>query len=580
MKKTTASGSSLRKLIQMSWCYRELTFSIVLISTTLSIITAYRPKLIQRTIDEPILEKNLPFLLELISWIGLLVFLEGLFQFILNYFSNVLAQRIINKLRTNLFNRLLNFKTAFFNKTPVGLLITRVISDIETVAGVFSDGLLLLFGDVLKILLIIGMMFKIHTQLTMIILLILPNMYWITRYFQRALRRTFREERLQNAYLNSFSQERILGMMTVQLFNREKTEYKTFRNINYQLMQAYFKTIVYFSMFFPIVELLSSISLCALIGYGAFRAINVGDVSSGEIIAFIFFIYLIFRPMNQMSDRFNTMQSGLAGADRIFDLLDQKSESPDKGKLQPENLKGHIIFKNVDFSYNQGEKVLKSLSLEILPGEKIAVVGATGAGKSTLVQLLARFYDPDSGFISIDGYRIEEIALKNLRQHVRVMTQDPFLFNDTIRNNLSLGKPIELSEIREKARIIGIDNFIESLPLQYDQTVKERGKLFSTGQRQLLAFLRAQLHPYSILILDEATASMDSHTENLMYKAIENLTYKKTSIIIAHRLSTVQKMDKIIVIDNGKLIEQGTHSDLLLKKGYYSRLYHAQITKK
>lgn len=580
MKKAAANNSSLRKLIQMSWRHRGLTLSILFISIGLSIVTAYRPKLIQQAIDEPISEKNLPFLLHLILWIGLLLFLEGLFQFVLNYFSNVLAQKVISELRVKLFNRLLSFKTSFFNKTPVGLLMTRVVSDIETVAGVFSDGLLLLFGDLLKILLIIGMMFNIDAQLAIISLLIIPNMYWITRYFQRSLRRTFREERLQNAHLNSFSQERISGMMIVQLFNREKLEYKTFKAINYRLMQAYFKTIFYFSIFFPIVELLSSISISALIGYGAFRAVNRGDVSSGEIVAFIFFIYMLFRPMNQMSDRFNTMQGGLAGADRIFDLLNQKFETPDKGKLQPIKLKGHILFEDVHFSYTPGERVLKGLSLEILPGEKVAIVGVTGAGKSTLVQLLARFYDVDSGRISIDGHPIEDIALKNLRSHVRVMTQEPFLFNDTIRKNVSMGKPIDLKKIREKARITGIDDFTKSLPLGYNQNVEERGRLFSVGQRQLLAFLRAQLHSYSILILDEATASTDSYTEDLMYKAMKYLTRKKTSIVIAHRLSTLKKMDKILVINKGLLIEQGNHHDLLLKKGYYWKMYHSQDLKK
>ncbi|WP_103327304.1 ABC transporter ATP-binding protein [Bacteroidetes bacterium endosymbiont of Geopemphigus sp.] len=580
MKKAAENSSSLRKLIHMSWRYRGLTLSILLISIALSIATAYRPKLIQQAIDEPISEKNFPFLLHLILWIGLLLFLEGLFQFVLNYFSNVLAQKVISELRVKLFNRLLSFKLDFFNKTPVGLLITRVVSDIETIAGVFSDGILLLFGDLFKILLIIGMMFNIDAQLAIISLLILPNMYWITRYFQRSLRNTFREERLQNAHLNSFSQERISGMMIVQLFNREKLEYKTFERINYQLMQAYFKTIFYFSIFFPIVELLSSVSVSALIGYGAFRAINTADVSSGEIVAFIFFIYMLFRPMNQMSDRFNTMQGGLAGADRIFDLLNQKFETPDEGKLQPIKLKGHILFENVHFSYTPEERVLKGLSLEILPGENVAIVGSTGAGKSTLVQLLARFYDIESGCISIDGHPIKDIALKNLRNHVRVMTQEPFLFNDTIRKNVSMGKSIDLKKIREKARIIGIDNIIMSLPLGYNQNVEERGRLFSIGQRQLLTFLRAQLHPHSILILDEATASTDSYTEDLMYKAMKNLTHKKTSIVIAHRLSTVKKMDKILVINKGILIEQGNHNDLLLKKGYYWKMYNSQISKK
>lgn len=575
---TSFDYNGLKRVIGIGMQSKGLFFTVIFIAFMSSAVSIYRPYLTGDAIDEYILNHDAPGLQKQLILIGITLVLEGILAFFLIYLANVVAQRVIRFLRVKLYNHLLTFKLGYFDKTPNGVLVTRSVSDIETIAEVFNDGILVILGDFLRIIFIVGMMYYMNWTLATVVILILPLMMIITRFFQKALKNVYQEERTFTANLNSFVQERLTGMNIIQLFNREKREYQKFININNQLKGTYLKTVLYFSFLFPVVDIVSATAIGSMIWFGGLRTAVHGDVSVGDIIAFISFTTMLTQPMRQIAERFNSIQRGLVGADRVFKILDSDETLPNTGSLQLDRIEGKIEFENVKFSYVPNNLVLKGISFTTQPGETIAIVGSTGAGKSTIINLLSRFYDIDSGKILIDGYDLYDIEIKNLRQHVAVVLQDVFLFNTTIFDNIVLGnKNISLQEVENAAKIIGIHDFISKLPKAYYTEVSERGSTLSVGQRQLISFLRAYLYNPQILVLDEATSSIDTESEKMIQSATEKLTEGRTSIIIAHRLATIKNAEKILVMDNGMIVEFGTHEELLAKKGFYHNLYEVQF---
>ena len=573
--------TGLKRVIALGLAQSKALFlSVIFIAVFSAIFSVYRPYLTGDVIDNYILNKDLPGLkIEIIKLILILIF-EGILAFFTVYLANVVAQRVIRELRVRLYNHLIKFKLGYFDRTPNGVLVTRSVSDVETIAEVFNDGILVLLGDALKIIFIVGMMYYMNWVLATIVIVILPLMMIITRFFQKALKDVYQEERTLVAKLNTFVQERLTGMNIIQVFNRQQAEYNKFVAINNDLKKNYLKTVLYFSLLFPVVDIVSALATGSLIWFGGLRTAVAGDVTVGNLIAFTQFITMLTTPMRAIAERFNSIQRGLVGADRVFNILDADETLPNRGKKVMNHVKGKIDFENVEFSYVPKKPVLKGISFSTKPGETIAIVGATGAGKSTIINLLSRFYDIDSGSIKIDGVDIYEMDLVNLRQHVAVVLQDVFLFNTTIFENIVLGnKDITLEEVQDAAKVIGIHDFISSLPKGYYSEVSERGSTLSVGQRQLISFLRAYIYNPQILVLDEATSSIDSNSEELIQQATEKLTEGRTSIIIAHRLATIQNADQIIVMDNGMIVEKGTHDSLLAKKGYYANLYEVQFAK-
>ncbi len=569
------------RLLSYAKKYRKHFFVAALSVVLLALFAAVRPVLLQQIIDDYITNKNAKQLLVFIILMLVVLLFEVVFQFLFIYFANWLGQNIVKDMRIQLFQHLSYFKMQYFNNSSVGKLVTRVVSDIETIASIFGQGLFMIISDLLKMMVIAAVMLWMNWQLALIVFAILPILIFATKIFQKAMKSAFQEVRTEVANLNSFVQERITGMKIIQLFTREEIEYKKFRSINEKHKKAWVRTVWYNSIFFPVAEVLPSIAIGLVVWYGGLNAIADSSVTVGEIISFIMMNNMLFRPLRQIADKFNTLQMGMVAAERVFKIVDAVETEIDKGTIPVKAFKGNVTFKDVYFSYIEDEEVIKGITFDVKSGDTVAIVGATGAGKSTIINLLNRFYDIRKGEITIDNVNISDYKLHDLRKEIAVVLQDVFLFSDSIFNNITLkDKSITLEEVKRSAKEIGIHEFIMTLPGGYNYNVKERGVMLSVGQRQLIAFLRASVSKPSILILDEATSSIDSHAEKLIQDATEKITKNRTSIIIAHRLATIQKADKIIVMDNGKIVEQGSHRELLDKKGYYSKLYNIQFAQK
>jgi ATP-binding cassette subfamily B multidrug efflux pump len=562
----------------------KFTFVFVLTAAILlSVFSTLNPYLLKITVDDYITLKDYDGMLVFIGIMTGVLFLEVFFQFSFIYYANWLGQRVVYDLRKELFRRMIGFRMTFFDKSAVGRLVTRSVNDIETIASIFSQGLFMIIADLLKMLIVMGVMLSASWKLSLIVFAVLPVILFATRKFQKAMKFAFDEVRTQVANLNTFVQERISGMHIVQLFVREQQEYQSFQEINEKHKKAWLKTVWYNSIFFPIAELSTSITIGLLVWYGGLSVIaQENGITLGSIFLFIQLSQMLYRPLRQIADKFNTLQMGMVAVQRVFVVMDTDSHISDNGSLDAKQLRGEISFQNVVFSYKEDEPVINNISFDVKSGETIAIVGATGAGKSTIINLLSRFYDIHQGSIDVDGQNIKSYKLSSLRNAIAVVLQDVFLFADTIQNNISMwDSDISEEEVMEAAKQIGIDRFISKLPnkLQYD--VKERGAMLSSGQRQLIAFLRAYVSNPSILVLDEATSSVDGETEELIQIATERLTKDKTAIIIAHRLVTVQKADRIIVMDKGKIVEIGSHEKLLqIDGGFYQNLHNVQLVQK
>lgn len=561
--------------------YKVVFISSIIFVVGLAIFGALRPYVLKEAVDVKISVKDYNgFLNYIIIMIGLLM-LEAIFQVFFIYSAAWLGQSVVRDIRVKLFKKILSFKMAYYDKSSVGVLITRTVTDMERIADIFGQGLFMIVSDILKMTVVAGIMTFMNWKLSLIVFTTLPLILLATKIFQKYMKMAFQEVRNEIANLNSFVQERIVGMKILQVFSRETIEMERFKAINNKHKKGWLKTVWYNSIFFPIAEILSSLTLGVVIWFGGINSVVSNLSTQGELFAFIMMIPMMFRPLNQIANKFNTLQMGMVAADRVFKVLNTQSKISNKGNYNPKNVSGNIAFKKVQFSYKEGEPVINDFTLDIKSGETIAIVGATGAGKSTIINLLNRFYEIDSGIITLDGVDINSFDLDSLRTHVAVVLQDVFLFADTILSNISLNdESITQENIKAAAKEIGIHDFIESLPESYDYNVKERGVMLSSGQRQLISFLRAYVSNPAVLILDEATSSVDNQSEQLIQAATEKITSNRTSIVIAHRLATIKKADRIIVMDSGSIVEQGTHDSLLKKtSGFYKKLYEAQFTK-
>lgn len=568
-----------KRLLKYTRPYKAVFYFVALAAILLSFFGVARPFLTKITIDEAIVPKDYSQLVFYIGLMGAALILEVVFQFLFVYYANWLGQMVVRDVRIKLFKQMVAFKKQYYDRSSVGRLVTRAVNDIETIASVFSQGLFMIVSDLLKMSVVLVVMFSQSWKLTLLVIAIMPFIMYATRVFQRKMKVAFEDVRNQVANLNSFVQEHLTGMKIVQIFRREDTEYERFQKINEKHKDAWIKTVWYNSFYFPIADIASSFTIGLVIWYGGRNILDDPNMSFGVIVMFLQLIQILFRPLRQLANKFNTMQMGMVAANRVFAILDTDSYINDEGEKEINDLKGHIEFKDVRFSYIKDEEVLRGISLDVKAGQTIAIVGATGAGKSTIINLLSRFYEIDKGEILLDGVNIKDITLESLRNEIAVVLQDVFLFADSILNNITLGNPeITKQEVIASAKEIGVHEFIESLPGGYDYNVKERGVMLSSGQRQLISFLRAYVNKPSILVLDEATSSVDTNSELLIQKATEKITEGRTSIIIAHRLATIKKADNIIVMEKGKIVEQGTHKELLTRDdGYYRNLYEVQF---
>ena len=569
-----------KRLIGNVLIYKS-TFIFVAISAVLiSIFSTLTPYLIKIAVDDYLALGKYDEFIYLICFMLLNLLLTVVFMFLFSYYANLLGQNVVFDLRVKLFKHILNFKMGYFDKSSVGRLVTRAVNDMETIASIFSQGLFMIVADLLQMFLVIIIMLVISWKLSLSVFVVLPFILFATRKFQKSMKVAFNEVRAEVANLNSFVQERITGMKIVQIFNREKIEYDNFIEINKKHKKAWLKTVWYNSIFFPIAELSTSVTVGLIVWYGGLNSIlEDSEITLGIIFLFIQLSQMLFRPLRQIADKFNTLQMGMVAANRVFKIMDTESKILNSGNLSYNTFLGNIKFNDITFSYSEGVDVLKDISFNVNKGEKIAIVGATGSGKTTIINLLTRFYQTTQGSIEIDDIDINDMDLYSLRSNIALVLQDDFLFADSLLNNITIwNKTISFDNVVKAAKKIGIHDFIMSLPGGYNYNVKERGVMISQGQRQLISFLRAYLKNPSILILDEATSSIDSNSEELIQSAILKITENKTSIIIAHRLSTILNSDRILVMDSGKLVEYGSHLELInKKKGYYKNLYEIQF---
>ena len=568
-----------KRLLQFTKPYSTTFYGVALAAIILSGFAVLRPVLVGSLVDQAIKMADAHKLLTLTLLMLVVLIGEVVSQLAFNYFANWLGESVIRDVRVKLFKHMTHFKMAYFDKSSIGILVTRAVGDMQRIGEIFSQGFFVIVSDLLKMIVVAAVMVYMNWRLSLIVFAVLPVILYATRLFQRAMKGAFTEVRAQVAQLNSFVQERISGMKVVQLFNRASAEKKAFELINEKHTKAWLKTVWYNSVFFPVADIVSSITIGLIVWYGGMQ--NISGVSASEygtIFTFILLSEMLFRPLRQIADKFNTLQMGMVAAARVFKILDTEDQTETQGTQELKVTQGNISFETVVFGYTPEDPVLKGISFKVSKGETLAIVGATGAGKSTIINLLNRFYNIQSGAIKVDGTNIENFTLGSLRSHIAVVLQDVFLFADTIANNISLGNPhISEEEIIKAAKAIGVHEFISSLPGGYSFNVKERGGMLSSGQRQLIAFLRAYVTQPSILVLDEATSSIDSGSEQLIQKATDKITEGRTSIVIAHRLATVQKATNILVMDAGEILEQGTHQELLARGGYYKNLYEAQF---
>jgi ATP-binding cassette subfamily B multidrug efflux pump len=569
----------LKRVFQYVKPYKNIFIYSVALTILLAVVAPVRPFLIKYTLDEHILKGDYQGLLNMTIIMIVLLVLQSIIQYSHTLLTNTLGQSAIKDLRIAVFNHITKLRLKFFDRTPIGQLITRTVSDLETIADIFSEGLIVIIGDVLMVIVIIAVMLYRDVALTIIVLLPLPLLIVATTIFQKAIKSAFQEIRTEVSNLNTYLQEHITGISIIQYFAREEQEYRKFKKINSRYRDANIRSNWYYSIFFPVVEIISAMSMGLLVWYGAKSILEKPmDVTPGTITEFLLYISMLFRPIRELADKFNTLQMGMVGAERVFNVLDTDELTPNTGTYKPVTMNGEISFKSVWFAYNDEQYVLKDLSFEVKAGQTVALVGATGAGKSSTINILNRFYEIQKGEVLVDGVNIHKYDLDFLRQNIATVLQDVFLFSDTIFNNITLNNPtITMEEVVDAAKKVGAHEFIERLPGGYQYNVMERGSTLSAGQAQLISFIRALVYNPSILVLDEATSSVDTETELLIQHAIDNLMYGRTAIVIAHRLSTIQKADLIIVLDKGEIKEKGTHQELLKIDGYYKRLYDLQF---
>ncbi|MFP4094720.1 MAG: ABC transporter ATP-binding protein [Cyclobacteriaceae bacterium] len=580
-KENTNSGEIidmdvLRRIFSFVQPYKGRFYFLVLLTILIAILAPALPFLIQRTIDNYIMTSDYRGLVNMtLLLVGVLI-LQGVVQYSHTFLSGWLGQHVVRDIRIKLYRHLLNLRLKYFDKTPIGRLVTRNVSDIETLSDIFSQGVAAIIGDLLQIVVILSVMLYIDWKLTLVSLSTLPLLIISTYVFKEKIKVAFNDVRNAVSNLNSFVQEHITGMSIVQIFSSEKLEYERFKEINEEHKQAHLKSVMYYSIYFPVAEVIQATGIGLLVWYGA-RGVLHQEVTIGILVAFIMYINMFFRPIRQIADRFNTLQLGIVSSSRILKILDNNEHIPNNGNYKPGNVEGEVVFRNVWFAYNERDYVLKDINFEVKSGDSLALVGATGAGKSSIINLLNRFYDIKRGEILVDGVEIKDYDLITLRKHIGLVLQDVFLFSDTIMNNITLGNPeISRERVMHAAELVGARRFIERLPGGLDYNVMERGATLSVGQRQLISFVRAMVYDPKIIVLDEATSSVDTETEELIQQAIEKLMKGRTSIVIAHRLSTIQSASQILVLDHGEIKERGTHQELLSLNGYYSQLHKMQ----